>query len=419
MPATATALRLDVRSETAPLESVLVHTPGDEMRQVHPDNRIDLLFDDILYVGGAREEHATMCQLFAKVVGRDDAVLQITDLLREALEEADARAAFIAQLIQVERGANLRVVESDLLRFSPKELFRFALTGESPLDLEMLPLPNLMFTRDLAAVVGRHVVLSHAATAARARESAIIQTVLRFHPAFEEVRDRLIVLPGGTSFEGGDLLMASERVVLLGCSERTSFGGAMSLTRELLTHTEVEHVVIVNLPNRRSCMHLDTVFTFASEDECVFFPDIIGMEGRNNVVSYSASPDGAPDRLAAHVFSSVHAAVEELLEREVTFIPCGGEDPLSQRREQWTDGANFFAIAPGMVIGYERNDATFRAMQEHGYRVVSAEGFLQFYADSTFESGYEKLAVKLGGTELSRGRGGPRCMTLPLARKSV
>jgi len=386
------------------------------MDMVSPLDREALLFEDILFLDHARKEHELMCAVFEKVVGPQGSVLQISQLLRESFDIEEARASFIDQLCEASHLANLRAFEKDLTNLSPDELCHFALTGNSPLNIEAQPIPNLLFMRDLAAVVGDHIVLSHAATSARARESIIIDVVVAHHLNFTAFQDKVIKLPKGVTFEGGDLLVASSDTVIIGNSERTSFGGVISVARKLFERSVIENVIMVNLPPERSCMHLDTVFTFASPNECVIFPPLIDLAGLNNVVSFSKGIDS--DQLNTRIFQNLHEALETTLNRKMTFAACGGSDPLSQRREQWTDGANLFAVAPGVVLGYDRNLKTFDEMSRMGYRVVTAEGFLSYYQASNYEPG-EKIAIKLDGYELSRGRGGPRCMTMPISREST
>jgi arginine deiminase len=404
---------LDIRSETGHLRKVIVHTPGAEMELVSPDLLDELLFEDILFVGDARQEHLVMRAVFEKVIGSSGGVIELADLLLEVFEEESARGDFVQRLCEVNPEWNLQAFEKDLVSLEPRVLAHFALTGASPLPVNAQPLPNLLFTRDVAAVVGDSMVLSHPATAARARESILMNVVVGHHPHFSRRPDKIIRLPRGVTFEGGDLLVASDDTVLIGSSERTSFGGGLSLARALFRDSAIRNVIMVSLPNQRSCMHLDTVFTFASPNLCVVYPPIIETTGLNNVVCFQ--PGSSTEDLRCTVYDDLQAALSTVLEREMKFVSCGGTNPLSQEREQWTDGANFFALAPGVVIGYERNDRTFDEMTRHGYRVVSASSFLEYHEESGFDLS-QKLAIKLEGNELSRGRGGPRCMTMPLAR---
>ena len=411
---------LQVPSETAPLRRVVVHTPGDEMALVSPAAREGLLFDDILFLEGAREEHATMLRLFESVVGAEGAVVQLSDLVSETFASEDARHGYVETLIRLLPERNYEAYQSDLLALDAEALHRFAFTGQAPFPITAHPLPNLLFTRDLAAVVGEYVILGQAATTARRPESALVRTVFRHHADFDGAQDRLVELAEDVTFEGGDLLVVDDKTVMIGQSERTSLGGVMEVARRLLARTPIEHVLMVNLPKERYCMHLDTVFTFADPDTCVVFPPII--EAADHQAFHLEAdgvddPDGPP-RFRMRVLPTVRAALEELTARAMTFIACGGEDPVDQRREQWTDGANLFALRPGLVVGYERNRHTFDAMRAHGYHVVDAEHFLDFY-DGQAISTDARIAVKLTGYELSRGRGGPRCMTMPLVRSAT
>ena len=412
---------LHVTSETGPLRQVVVHTPGAEMALVSPANREALLFDDILFVESAQEEHRTLCRLFERLVGAPDAVLQFGDLVLEAFESADARAAFIEDLTRRLPERNFEAYEAELKALGPEALHRFAFTGQADFPITAWPLPNLLFTRDLSAVVGDHVILSHAATPARLPESALTQTVFRHHPRFADAADRLIELSPDVSFEGGDLLVVDESTVLIGQSERTSLGGVMEVAQQLLARTAVENVVMVNLPKERYCMHLDTVFTFADAETCVAFPPVI-TEPSDQIFHFQAGDEvDAPDgdrRFRMRVLPSLAVALEELTGRSMRFVACGGDDPVRQRREQWTDGANLFSARPGLVVGYDRNRATFEALRAEGFHVVDAEDFLDFYGDTEVPTS-GRIAVRLQGHELSRGRGGPRCMTMPLARRSV
>ena len=401
-----------VAAETAPLREVVVHTPGEEMALVAPGNAEDLLFDDILSLDVARQEHATLVRIFQSAAGAES-VLQLSDLAAETFASEDARSAYVDTLVRLMPERNLEAYAGELRALDAPDLQRFAFTGKAPFPITAHPLPNLIFTRDLAAVVCDHVVLGSAATLARRPEGALVRTIFQHHPRFDGLGDRLIELSGDVTFEGGDLLVVSDEIVMIGQSERTSLGGVLRVAEALVEKTSVKHVLMVNLPEERYCMHLDTVFTFADPSTCVVFPPII-TEARHQVVHLEQGDE--PGRFSMRIMPSVQLALEELTGREMTFIPCGGDDPVMQRREQWTDGANLFALRPGLVVGYERNKRTYDELREHGFHTVDAEHFLGFYGDSP-AGGDQKVAIRLTGHELSRGRGGPRCLTMPLVRQ--
>jgi arginine deiminase len=406
-------MKIQVKSETARLNGVIVHTPGREVSLVHPDNKHELLFDDIIFETQASREHRDMLEIFKTAMPAGGKVYEIVDLIEQAFASEDARHFFIDKLIRRHPDKLLSTLRDAIADLDANGLLRFAVEGVSEHipTLKMQPSPNILFTRDLAAVLGDHIVLSSAARTARIRESILMEVLILFHPLFAGVRDKTIRIPDEDTIEGGDILIASNEVVLIGMSERTSFSGVMQAGKSILSKG-FKTVLIVDIPKQRSSMHLDTIFTFASENECVAFPPAI-MDRTKNVVALQQK-DG---ELVTTLKESLKSALEEALQRDFTFIKCGGDDPVQQHREQWSDGANLFALAPGVVLGYERNTKSFETMQNHGYQVMTQFEFIEkykkpgFYPDSS-----TKIAISFTGHELCRGRGGARCMTLPISR---
>ncbi|PAU95248.1 hypothetical protein CK503_03355 [Aliifodinibius salipaludis] len=407
-------MKLSVTSETGLLKSVIVHTPGKEVSLVNPELKDELLFDDIIFESDARKEHLEMLKIFKAAMPADGEIHEITDLFGQALDTEDARGYFIEKLITRMPEENLKAIEQNLLALSGGELLRFVIDGATPSipNFNMHPTPNLLFTRDLAAVVNESILLSRPAKKARVREAVLMETLIKFHPLFADIKEKTIKISDQESIEGGDVLVASDKVVLIGMSERTSFSGLMNATEGLLQQG-VEHVLAVDIPKQRSSMHLDTIFTFASENECVAFPPAITVRS-NNVVALR-SQNGS---IISESKPSLKTALEELLDRDLTFINCGGNQRTNQFREQWTDGANVFAIAPGIIVGYERNTNTFNELKEHGYQLMNQYEFIEEYHDTPFDPTGKKIAISFLGHELCRGRGGARCMTMPIARES-
>lgn len=407
-------MHVNVTSETGRLQSVIVHTPGNEVSLVNPEHKDELLFDDIIFEDDARQEHLDMLEIFKTAMPDNGKILEITDLFLETLQQKEARTYFIKSLVEKLPELNLYTVKKDLLKLSPELLLKFVVEGAIPSgQFTLPPTPNLLFTRDLAAVVGNHVLVSRPARKARYREALLTEMMVMFHPMFDEVRKQVIRIGDQASIEGGDVLVASKKLVLIGMSERTSFSGLMTAAERML-QGDVETVLAVDIPKQRSSMHLDTIFTFASENECIVFPPAIS-ERTDNVVALTAK-NGAVQSKTVH---SLKTGLEELLERELTFIKCGGEDRTRQFREQWTDGANVFALAPGIIVGYERNTSTFRTLEEHGYTVINQYDFIETYKDEPFDPTDKKIAISFMGHELCRGRGGARCMTMPIARETI
>lgn len=406
-------MNINVSSETSLLQSVIVHTPGKEVNLVGPEIKDELLFDDIIFEQDAREEHKDMLEIFRTIMPDEGQILQIADLILECFHDGEARSFFIEHLIKRLPEMNLQAIEKDLRWLDAQSLYEFAVCGETGAlrSFKLLPSPNIMFTRDLAAVINNGIIISRAAKKARIRESLLMETLVAYHPLFETVKHNAFRLAHYDSIEGGDIVVVSDKVVVIGMSERTSFSGIMKAAGAIFDFG-VEKVLIVDIPKQRSSMHLDTIFTFLNDDECLVYEPAVS-ERSDNVVCLSR----AEYQFATYPKKSLKEALEELLERKLTFINCGGKERINQNREQWTDGANMFAIAPGVVIGYERNTHTFEALEEHGYKIMTQYEFIDAYKNQKFiPSNDTRIAISFVGNELCRGRGGARCMTMPLSR---
>ena len=409
-------MKINVSSEIGLLNGVIVHTPGNEVSLVNPEIANKLLFDDIIFEDDAREEHLDMLDVFKVAMKSDGKVFEIADLFLETLKIDTASPYFIEQLIKEFPQENLQVIETELSSLSPIDLLKFSIQGvlSSSRDFNLLPSPNLLFTRDLAAVCGDSILMSRASTHARLRESLIMETIVKYHPLFETVKLNAVRISGHQSIEGGDVLIQSDKLVLIGMSERTSFTGLMKAS-EGLFNQGVETVLAVDIPKQRSSMHLDTVFTFISGTECVAFPPAI-LEQKDNIVALQK--DGY--KIVTEQRSQLHSALKEFSGIDYNFIKCGGEDRTTQFREQWTDGANMFALAPGVVVGYDRNTKTFNSLIDNSYSLMNQFEFVEEYQNKDVElNEYTKIAISFQGHELCRGRGGARCMTMPISREPL
>lgn len=422
-------MRLNVTSEIGRLKSVLVHLPGREIDLMVPPMMGQLLFDDILYGQVAREEHRRFQQLIRFIA---EEVLDAQDLLEEVLEDERTRRAIVRDLAR--RNGLGRKLAARLLDHSASDLAAVLISGipsdrkgsgELP-EFDLFPVPNYFFMRDPQFVVGDRVVISSMATQARRRESLLSKYVFDYHRNF---RDRDLywldfmateperpMTRNSPTIEGGDVLVASAEVLLVGLTERTNKAGVQQLVKALrAADSGVKKVIVVEMPKQRSFMHLDTVFTFTSRNECLIYPPVILKSG-SQAAKVTTIDLGRPSLAPVEQKSLLHALKREKFDLEPIY--CGGQLPIDQQREQWTDGANAFALAPGVILMYERNVRTAEELAGHGYHIIYEDDLLLGRVElETWTD--RKYALQIPGHELSRARGGPRCMTMPLVREDL
>lgn len=418
---------LQIHSETGRLRRVLVHEPGLEIDRMVPDMMEELLFDDILFGERAREEHRRLRKLF-EVLGVE--AVEMRDLLEETLEQEEARTWLLgAVLADVEGPLAERVVEAN-----PRELAAFFVGGaryQATADslatddlFDVYPAPNWCFQRDPQVVVGNGVIFSAMATPTRARETLLSRTVFRFHPDYRDtpvladplqvsVEKPLYLGMNRPCFEGGDLMVLSDDVMAVGYSERTNRSGVRQLV-QALTRREggPRWLIVAALPQKRAYMHLDTVMTQTDRNECLAFTPVIlpGHDDTAGVFEFDLHDQDPRPRLGSDLLTALRGRGVDLRP-----VSCGGDDPLDQQREQWTDGANALALAPGVIVIYERNVKTVEALDRAGYAICDADEVIEGKATVDLDNP-RKTCVILPSNEISRARGGPHCLTHGLVR---
>lgn len=418
-----------VDSEIGRLRRVLVHRPGREIDWMVPSMMETLLFDDILDGDEAREEH----ELFRRVLAQSGVeVLDAQDLLADVLGEETARKRLLDEL-EAEYGAPFNLVRR-LYEQEPRDLAKALIEGiRAPAELsdasrrvffDLYPVSNYFFMRDPQVVMGSRVVISSMDTTAREREPLLSRTLFEHHPALagHDALYEIDVPPSGApqhnpyfpypTLEGGDVLVVSPEILLVGLSLRTNRRGIEVLAGYLRqVHTSFRHLIMVELPRKRSYMHLDTVFTLIDRHLCLAHLPVILPGGPEAAHVYTV--DLHAKDLTFTLRSSLLKVLREL-GLELDIVPCGGaHEAIDQEREQWTDGANAFAIAPGLILLYRRNRKTLEELARRGWRILFEEEALSGRHDLLAGG---PTAVALYSNELSRARGGPRCMTMPLER---
>ncbi|HYS55870.1 MAG TPA: arginine deiminase family protein [Thermoanaerobaculia bacterium] len=416
-------MRLNVTSEIGKLKSVLVHLPGREIDVMVPPMMAQLLFDDILFGQVAREEHRRFQQLMRFVA---EEVYDVQDLLEEIFADEETKRAIVRDFAK--RNKLGRRLTASLADEKPAALAEILIggiprekqnSGELP-RFDLPPIPNYFFTRDPQVVLGSGVVLCGMATRARRREALLSKYIFENHATFRDCcLYKVDFMAGETprknspTIEGGDILVARRDLIIVGQTERTNSIAIRQLAQSLRdVNSPVTTVIVVELPKQRSFMHLDTVFTFTNTDECLIYPPVI-LPGGGQAAKVT-SIDLTKKSIS---YASQKSLLATLRRRGIDLDPiyCGGKKAIDQQREQWTDGANAFTLAPGIVMLYERNVRTAEELASHGYQIVYEDDLLLGRAElETWTK--KKYAIQIQGHELSRARGGPRCMTMPLER---
>jgi len=414
--------KVDIRSEIGELEGVIIHTPGPEVENMTPDSSHKALYSDILNLSVALQEYNQFNGFLSKVTK----TFQVKDLLSTVVQNPSHRAELLQAIATKEQLdaysiAELMEIKHDKLstlliegvEMRKDNLTRFLSKDQYSIE----PLHNFLFTRDASVAMLDKVLISRMHSRIRDRESIIMDAIFRNHPVFgvktiQPEPSRCVNKE--FSFEGGDFLMAREDILLIGTGTRTTPQG-IDFIMEYYKEKKVQrHIIVQELPySPESFIHLDMVFTLLDRNQCMVYEPLILQP--NRYLTIHIHIDNGKVK-SIHEVANIPTILKELgMEMETLY--CGGRrDSVIQEREQWHSGANFFAIAPGKVIGYGRNVNTIEEMNNHGYAVIKASDVVNNKLDI---ENYSKYVVTIDGSELSRGGGGCRCMTMPVRRKAV
>src|SRR4051794_40148862 len=396
-------------SEVGRLRTVLLHRPGSELRRLTPRNNDQLLFDGVPWVARAQEEHDAFAEALTT---RGVEVLYVDRLLTEILSFPSARAELIGAAVDDPRlGASLqRAASTHLAWLAPEDLAATLISGLAHDELRggrglayevmdrgdfvVPPLLNLLFTRDSSVWVGDEVAVTSLAMPARHRESTITSAVYTHHPRFAGVEQ----LYGAhlEHLEGGDVLLLAAGVVAVGVGERTTPGGAERLARQVFSRGLAHTVLVVPIAQQRATMHLDTIATMVDVDAMVMYPAVADSLVAWTVTCAAAAEDADDLELTVRGPAPFVTAAAEAMGIDRLRVIDTGLDPVTAEREQWDDGNNTLALAPRVAVAYERNTVTNAALEAAGIEVV-----------------------RIAGSELGSGRGGPRCMSCPITRDAL
>ncbi len=411
---------INITSEIGKLKAVIIHTPGQEVENMTPANAEKALYSDILNLPISQQEHASFEGILRKV----SKVYQLKDLLSSVLEIESVREDLINQIFvnqKVKFIDALLAMDSDHLStdiIEGIELQKNTLSKYlNPDRFAVQPLHNFFFMRDASVSIGNEVLISQMASRVRQPETYIMKSIFEHHP---ELKAGVIDLPDyadegvNLMMEGGDVHIAREDVLLIGMGSRSNAAGIDALVEHYKRKKEHKHIIVQQLPHTpESFIHLDMVFTLLDRDRCMVYEDVILKPARLRTIHIEVNGD-KPIRISDEkdlitALANVGMHLKPIL--------CGGnKDKWHQEREQWHSGANFFSFAPGKAIGYARNVHTAEALNKDGFEIITAEDVI---SGKRNPDDYQKCIVTIEGSELARGGGGARCMSMPVRREDV
>lgn len=402
-----------------------MHTPGSEVENMTPENAERALYSDILNLSIASQEYDQLHGVLNKVAQ----VYQVKQLLTDVLDDSEARIQLLEEIFRHEglSGKEKRMAEN-----SSEELANGLIEGvilernnlTSYLSKEKFlirPLHNLFFTRDSAMGMNNNMLVGRMANPVRERETMIMEAIFNYHPQIETTTLNPIKPTGGIPLdnkivlEGGDFQVARENIFVIGTGVRTSTQGIDFIIENIKQQkSEPQHIIVQELPSTpESFIHLDMVFTFLDVDTCMVYEPVVYGLSRYRTI-YIKIENKKVSKIEEQL--NIPASLKKL-GMDLKPVICGGiEDPWVQEREQWHSGANFFAFAPGKLIGYERNTHTLEELNKNGFEILRATDVIN---GKKSPDDYKKCVVSIAGSELARGGGGARCMTMPIRRKEI